>query len=71
MSEQLIKLSKPIRKLMFESRKWKTNMEKIKGISTLKLKDIGIRFVVKLSIVPNYPTDRLNFIFVDKHVRTY
>ena len=42
MSDLPIKLSKPIRKLMFESRKWKTNIEKLKGISTLKLKDIGV-----------------------------
>ena len=42
MSDLPIKLSKPIRKLMFESRKWKTNIEKLKGISSLKLKDIGI-----------------------------
>ena len=42
MSDLPIKLSKPLRKLLFESRKWKTNMDKLKGISSLKVKDIGI-----------------------------
>tara|TARA_B100000161_G_C33556831_1_gene418416 strand:+ start:2445 stop:3719 length:1275 start_codon:yes stop_codon:yes gene_type:complete len=42
MSDVPIKLSKPLRKTLLESRKWKTNVDKLKGISSIKVKDIGI-----------------------------
>ncbi len=42
MSDVPIKLSKPLRKTLLESRKWKTNTDKLKGICSIKLKDIGI-----------------------------
>ena len=42
MSDVPIKLSKPLRKILLESRKWKTNFDKFKGISSIKVKDIGI-----------------------------
>ena len=42
MSDLPIKLSKPLRKVLFESRKWKSNMDKFKGVTSIKLKDIGI-----------------------------
>ena len=42
MSDLPIKLSKPLRKKLFESRKWKTLKDQIHGITSIKLKDIGI-----------------------------
>ena len=42
MSDTPIKLSQPLRKTLLESRKWKTIPDKLKGISKIKLKDIGI-----------------------------
>lgn len=42
MSDLPIKLSKPLRKKLFESRKWKTLKDQIDGITSIKLKDIGI-----------------------------
>lgn len=42
MSDLPIKISKPLRKKLFESRKWKTNMDRFKGITSIKIKDIGI-----------------------------
>ena len=42
MSDLPIKLSKPVRKILIESTKWRNITQKINGISKLKLKDIGI-----------------------------
>ena len=42
MSDLPIKLSKPLRLKLFESKKWKSINDKLKGISSIKLKDIGI-----------------------------
>ena len=42
MSDTPIKLSQPLRKMLLESRKWKSTSQKIKGLSKIKVKDIGI-----------------------------
>ena len=42
MSDLPIKISKPLRLKLFESRKWKSLNDKIKGISSIKFKDIGL-----------------------------
>ena len=42
MSDTPIKLSQPLRKMLLESRKWKSISDKFNGVSKLKLKDIGI-----------------------------
>ena len=47
MSDVPIKLSKPLRKVLLESRKWKTNMDKLKCIKSIKMKDIYQYFQYK------------------------
>lgn len=42
MSDTPIKLSQPLRKMLLESRKWKSVSQKINGLSKIKVKDIGI-----------------------------
>lgn len=42
MSDTPIKLSQPLRKILLESRKWKSMSDKLNGLSNIKLKDIGI-----------------------------
>lgn len=42
MSDLPIKLSKPLRKKLFESRKWKNPADVLGGITSIKIKDIGI-----------------------------
>ncbi len=42
MSDLPIKLSKPLRLKLFESRRWKSTKDTINGISSLKIKDLGI-----------------------------
>lgn len=42
MSDTPIKLSQPLRKMLLESRKWKTISDKINGLSKVKVRDLGI-----------------------------
>ena len=42
MSDLPIKISKPLRLKLFEARKWKSTKDKLKGLASIKLKDVGI-----------------------------
>lgn len=67
MSDVPIKLSKPLRKVLLESRKWKTNMDKLKGIKSIKMKDIGIEVPSITEFSTNetmgYSADKLSHVW--------
>ena len=67
MSDLPIKVSKPIRKILFESRKWKSIPDTLKGFSQLKVSDIGIEIPSITEFSTNetmgYSADKLTHIW--------
>ena len=67
MSDTPIKLSQPLRKKLLESRKWKSMGDKIKGLSEIKLKDIGI----EVPSISEFSTNETMGFSADKLAETW
>lgn len=67
MSDIPIKLSRPLRKILLESRKWKSFSQKIDGLSKIKMKDIGI----EVPSITEFSTNETMGFSADKLAETW
>ena len=67
MSDTPIKLSQPLRKMLLESRKWKTLSQKLNGLSKIKMKDIGI----EVPSITEFSTNETMGFSADKLAETW